>query len=562
MTRQTTIDSIKQDADVSVLIIGAGVNGIGVFRDLAQQGVDALLVDKADFCSGASAASSHMMHGGLRYLENGEFRLVREALHERNRLLINAPHYVHPLPTTIPIFKWFSGLFNAPMKFLGLLDRPSERGAITIKAGLTMYDIFARAQRVMPTHSFTGKEGSLKKRPKLNPDIICTATYYDAYTPYPERMCMEMVLDAQALNPQSRAVNYMSAVSAEGDTVTLRDEISGETLTVRPRLVVNAAGPWIDLTNKALKRQSNFIGGTKGAHLVIDNPELHTATAGHEMFFENADGRITLFFPLLDKVLLGTTDIPVDNPNTVEITEAEIDYMLEAVRVVFPAIPVDRSQIVFAFTGVRPLPSMDAATAGQISRDHSIRTTDPADGINFPIFSLVGGKWTTFRAFAEQTTDVLLPRLGVSRKADTTALAIGGGKDYPQSEAAKQAWLDQLQAQTQVDSARLRVLFERYGTYAAKVAAYLAAGQDSPLNYAPSYSQREILFLIENEQVTRLDDLILRRTLFGMLGQVTAPLLDELAALAAASLGWTAEQTQAEVQHTHDLLTQHHRARL
>lgn len=562
MTRQALIKSIQDNPDVSVLIIGGGVNGIGVFRDLAQQGIDALLVDKGDFCSGASAASSHMMHGGLRYLENGEFRLVREALHERNRLLINAPHYVHPLPTTIPIFKWFSGLFNAPMKFLGLLDRPSERGAITIKAGLTMYDIFARAQRVMPTHSFTGKAESLKKRPKLNPDIICTATYYDAYTPYPERMCMEMVLDAQALNPESRAVNYLSAVGAAGDRVQLRDELTGQVVEVRPRLVVNAAGPWIDFTNKALKRETRFIGGTKGAHLVIDNPELHTATAGHEMFFENADGRITLFFPLLDKVLLGTTDIPVDNPDQVEITEAEVDYMLDAVRVVFPDIPVDRSQIVFAFTGVRPLPSMDAATAGQISRDHSIRTTDPTDEINFPIFSLVGGKWTTFRAFAHQTVDVLLPRLGVERKSDTTALAIGGGKNYPQSEAAKQAWLDQLQAQTGLDSARLRTLFERYGTYAATVAAYIAAGEDASLEHAPSYSQREIRFLIEKEQVTRLDDLVLRRTLFGMLGQVTAPLLDALGALCAEALGWSAEQTQAEIQRTTDLLTQHHRARL
>src|SRR5690606_18752545 len=103
---------------------------------------------------------------------------------------------------------------------------------------------------------------------KLNPDIICTATYYDAYTPYPERMCMEMVLDAQALNPESRAVNYLSAVGAAGDRVQLRDELTGQVVEVRPRLVVNAAGPWIDFTNKALKRETRFIGGTKGAHLV------------------------------------------------------------------------------------------------------------------------------------------------------------------------------------------------------------------------------------------------------------------------------------------------------
>ena len=130
MTRRHALNQIRANPNVSVLIIGAGINGIGTFRDLALQGVDVLLVDKADYGSGASAASSHMMHGGLRYLENGEFRLVSEALHERNRLLQNAPHYVHPLPTTIPIFRWFSGILNAPLKFLNLLNRPSERGVL------------------------------------------------------------------------------------------------------------------------------------------------------------------------------------------------------------------------------------------------------------------------------------------------------------------------------------------------------------------------------------------------------------------------------------------------
>ena len=118
MNRQETLQHLRDQPDVSVLIVGGGINGIGTFRDLTLQGVDVLLVERADFCSGASAASSHMAHGGIRYLENGEFRLVREAVQERNRLIENAPHIVRPLPTTIPIFKWFSGLFNAQFKFL------------------------------------------------------------------------------------------------------------------------------------------------------------------------------------------------------------------------------------------------------------------------------------------------------------------------------------------------------------------------------------------------------------------------------------------------------------
>ena len=140
-----------------MLVIGAGVNGIGVFRELALQGARVLLVDKGDFCSGTSAASSHMMHGGLRYLENGEFRLVREALHERNRLLRNAPHHVRPLPTTMPVFQRFSGLLNAPLNFLGLARRPAKRGALVLRIGLQGYDWFTRHARAMPTHRFTGR---------------------------------------------------------------------------------------------------------------------------------------------------------------------------------------------------------------------------------------------------------------------------------------------------------------------------------------------------------------------------------------------------------------------
>src|SRR5512147_1842256 len=126
MNRQDTLSELRQNPNVSVLIIGGGINGIGTFRDLALNGVDVLLVERGDFCSGASSASSHMAHGGIRYLENGEFRLVREAVQERNRLIQNAPHIVKPLPTTIPIFRYLSGLLNAPLKFLKLLDKPTE----------------------------------------------------------------------------------------------------------------------------------------------------------------------------------------------------------------------------------------------------------------------------------------------------------------------------------------------------------------------------------------------------------------------------------------------------
>lgn len=557
-TRQEILDTLRADPGVAVLIIGGGINGIGTFRDLALQGVDVLLVDKADFCAGASAGSSHMVHGGLRYLENGEFRLVREALTERNRLLQNAPHYVHPLPTTIPIFNWFSGMLNAPLKFIRLRDKPSNRGAIIIKMGLTMYDLFTRGQQTLPTHKFASRKKSLEQRPKLNPDIICTATYYDAWMPYPERICLELILDAEASTPDARALNYVSAIGGSGDEVTLRDELTGETVTVKPRIVVNAAGPWIDLANDQLGQRTKFIGGTKGSHLILDHPELRAATLGHEMFFENVDGRICLFFPLEDRVLVGTTDIPIDNPDDARCTDEEIDYMLAMVRHVFPEITLTRDHIVFYFTGVRPLPASDAATPGQISRDHSIRATEPDGRLNFPILSLVGGKWTTFRAFAEQVTDKLLDRLGQKRRASTAALPIGGGKNFPRTEAEQTRWAAVISEKTGVPQERLVVLLTRYGTRAEAIAQHIAAGQDAPLVHHPDYSRREIAFVAQQEKVLRLEDFLLRRSLLAMTGKVSAASLEEVAAVLADALGWTEDKTRAEVQRTVDLLHTHH----
>ena len=562
MTRQETLDAIRQKPEATVLIIGAGINGIGVFRDLALQGVDVLLVDRGDFCAGTSAASSHMVHGGVRYLENGEFRLVREAVHERNRLLQNAPHYVRPLPTTIPIFKWFSGLFNAPLKFLGWLDKPSERGAVVIKTGLMLYDAYTRAQATVPKHRFAWRQASLQQYPRLNPDILCTATYYDGAMRTPERIALELILDGEADFPAASAVNYLSVTGATGPTVTLRDEVSGQTFDVSPKIVINAAGPWIDLTNRAMRRETRFIGGTKGSHLVLNHPELRQAIGEHEFFFENKDGRIVLIYPLLDKVLIGASDLPVDDPDQARCAEEEVDYFLSMARHVFPAIHLERSHIVFRFSGVRPLPTSEAATAGQISRDHSVRVIEPDQEIGFPIYSLIGGKWTTFRAFAGQTTDLVLARLGLTRRRSTADLPIGGGRDYPRTAAAQQEWLAGVQARSPLPFERLKTLFERYGTRAEEIATFIAAETDHPLTHKPDYSQREVIFLALREKVVHLDDLVLRRSLLAMLGELTAPLVRELAQVAGQALGWPAAGQEAEIARTCQLMAEHHGVRL
>ena len=563
MNREETLQAVKDKPQVSALIIGGGVNGIGTFRDLALQGIDALLVDRGDFGSGASAASSHMLHGGLRYLENGEFRLVKEALRERNRMLDNAPHYAKPLRTTIPIFRRFSGLWNAPLKFFNLLNRPGERGAVVIKLGLTFYDFLARGHQKMPSHEFRMRSAALAEYPQLNPEIICAATYYDAWMPYPERICLEMTLDAEASHADCHALNYVSAAAADDESVTLKDELSGETFRVYPKVVVNAAGAWIDFVNQRLgQSQDRFIGGAKGSHLILDHPDLLAATGGSQIFFENDDGRIVLIFPYLGRVMVGTTDIRIENPDDAVPTEAEMDYLLGMIDRVFPTIQVNRSHIVFSFAGVRPLPYSEGGATGQISRDHSIQTISAAHRRRYPIHSLVGGKWTTFRAFAEQITDRVLEDLGQPRKASTQNVSIGGGRGYPRSRAAQEIWLRRLQTVSELPLERLRQLFERYGARAADFADYISRANDQPLTHHPRYSRREIEFILKTEKPTRLDDLVLRRSVIAMLGELNRDLLDELAELSAQSLGWTAERQQQEIAHTIKTLRRKHRVDL
>ncbi|MFH2039912.1 MAG: glycerol-3-phosphate dehydrogenase/oxidase [Chloroflexota bacterium] len=554
MNRNEILVSLKTQSP-DVLIVGGGINGIGTFRDLALNGVNVMLVDRADFCSGASAASSHMAHGGIRYLENGEFRLVREAVQERNRMIENAPHMVRPLLTAIPIFKVFSGLLNAPLKFLGWLEKPSERGALVIKIGLIFYDAFTRAQKTVPPHRFIGKKKAISEFPGINPGIRYMATYYDGSILSPERFALELLLEGEAEGEHAKALNYVSLQGVEGKIVKLKDEIHGVVYEVSPRLIVNATGPWIDLANQCLGLSTRYIGGTKGSHLVLDHPELHQAIGEHEIFFENKDGRIVLIFPLLDKVLIGTSDLPIDDPDNVRCTQAEINYFLGMLERVFPDIKVDPSQIIFRFSGVRPLAQTQARNAGQITRDHHIQEDRLAD---LPVYSLVGGKWTSYRIFSEQVTDKALAYLGLSRKQGTASLPIGGGRDYPHGMDEIKKWLDDFEKSTGIKRKQVEVLFRRYGTHASRVAAFMKLEKDVPIKTWPNFSRREILYLVKNEKILHLDDLLLRRTLLAYLGELSLPLIEELADAVGAGLDWNSSQKKTEVKRALSILKDLH----
>lgn len=549
MNRSHTLAGLRDRPDIAVLVIGGGINGISVFRELALQGVDVVLAEKGDYCSGASAALSRMVHGGLRYLENGEFKLVRESLLERDRLLKNAPHYVAPLPTTVPIFDMFSGLANGAVRFLGLTRRPSRRGALVIKTGLAMYDLFTSARRLMPTHRFRGRAETLKTWPAINPAIRNSATYYDAWVSRPERLGLEMLLDATASG--ARALNY-AQVSSTGDGLAITDTLTGERLPVRAQLVVNATGGWIDLTNKAIGAAAQrMMGGTKGSHLIVDSSELLEALGGHMVYYENEDGRICILFPYLGKVLVGSTDIRVDDPDQVRCEEDEQRYMLQSLAFVFPLIKIADDQIVFRFSGVRPLPASEDSFTSRIPRDHFCEFVE-ANGHLPAMLCMIGGKWTTFRSFGALAADSVLERLGLERSVSTDDMAIGGGRDFP---ADPESWCASFALEHGLPVERARMLLRRYGTSAGKVFAHPAGEQMLPLS---DYSASEIRYIIECEQVECLADLFLRRTTIAISGELSFDLINAVLDILAAHKGWSAGEAAAECSTFLALLADRH----
>ncbi|MEX0956683.1 MAG: glycerol-3-phosphate dehydrogenase/oxidase [Rhizobiaceae bacterium] len=550
--RDSKLDLIRRDGRFDAIVVGGGINGIGVYRELAAQGLRVLLVERNDFCSGCSAAPSRMIHGGLRYLENGEFELVRESLRERDALLSNAPHMVRPLPTTIPVNSIFSGLLNGTASFLGLSRPPSSRGAIPVKIGLAMYDWITRGRRAIPKHTFRGRDKTLQLWPKLNPSLRYSATYYDAWISYPERMGVELVLDTERLSPQSVALNHAEITCLE-DGFQFEDLVTGEKLAVEARAIVNATGAWLDDSLEKLAgcntHSRPLVAGTKGSHLVIENFELYDALNGHMIFFENTDGRVCIVFPYLGKVLAGATDIRVDKASRVRCEPAERDYIIDALTAVFPSVAIGGDDVVYSYSGIRPLPLSNQEFTGRISRSHFVHRLDGA----VPHFCLVGGKWTTFRAFAEQTADAVLAELKMTRSTGTLDMAIGGGAGFSADYAGELAGRHGISAE------RASYLVDLYGTRADEVQTYCAGRDDNaPLDSLCQTTAAEIAFLVQHEFVCRLGDILLRRTPLAIRGEVSGALIDRVAAILAAEAGWDDAKTRREVDDFRSELEEFH----
>lgn len=530
--REESLSRIASGAGFDVLIVGGGVNGVAVLRELALNGVSALLVDRADFCRGATSASSRMAHGGLRYLENREFKLVAESARERNLLLKYAPHFTLPLEVVVPLSYYLRGMPGSILRFLGLSNRSGPLSAAGLKGALYLYEFLGRVDKVLPPHRTALHRAAFPKG--LAARYRAVISYFDARIRNPEAMVMEMIEDAMQVSENVACLNHVRWTHGV-DGFTISDSVSGQTVQVRPKLVVNAAGAWVDQVNQALGLKTAYIRPVKGAHVLVRHEELHRRMNNRAFYFDDGTGRMVICYPLDRTILLGTTEIQVATPDDDTIAASETLYLTGALSGLFDDIEITEKNIVAVTTGIRPLQAGGDASVNRANRDHLI--AEDRLGSGQPLLSLIGGKWTTFRAFGEQTCDRILQRLSIVRRADTRRRPYPGAVGIAPGQTGRKEFTRRLAGTFQLASERAEILVARYGAVAERVAAFCDAGTDAPMTSLGDFTQREVRWLIEQRAALFLDDLLLRRTQIVLDGRCTEAVVRDFGALLAAVRG-------------------------
>lgn len=515
-----------------VLILGAGINGAAVARDLAINGVPVCIVDRNDIAYGATSRSSRLIHGGLRYLEYRDVDLVRESLEERERLLRLAPQFVTPLRLAIPIANRLGGLTAGAVRFSGLgrtvvgqsLQPSGPRGLIAVQFGLSLYDRLA-GRSGMPGHS-THRVGPFPDRPAVDPKRFrWLCAYSDAQIIYPERFVLALLHDAQRAADQAgsafEVLTRHRAKLVDGSTIVepCEDALnSASSRELRPSVIVNATGAWGDRTLELLgltEPQPKLFAGTKGSHLFTTHRPLIDAMRGQGIYAEASDGRLVFILPCADGVLIGTTDEPFDeSPDRAVATAAEVDYLIRMVNDIFPQVAFQRDHVEMHHAGVRPLPNVRTDAVAAIPRGHSIEETSIDD---FDVLTLVGGKLTTCRALAEEVTDRVLDRLHRKRSESTRERLLPGASSEDSASDGLQA--EQRVAVRSLLGNRLKEVFGQ--------------SSDGDLKSVPATNLPVdfVRWSIRNEWVTSLEDLVERRLMLIFTPGLQRSTLESLAGL-------------------------------
>lgn len=524
------------DSEPTVLILGAGVHGAGIARELLLNGISVHLVDAFDIAFGATSKSSRLIHGGLRYLEYGDFRLVRESLEEQSRLLSLAPQFVAPLRLHIPTTHRWTGLVRSAVGFFGqsrtpwgkqLAGTPSDRGYWPVSIGLGMYDRLFPDRPLPP--SSTTRVGD-QRVPRVNPRRFSwLSSYSDAQMLYPERFVLALLADAQEIAAErqlSCQISTYTRAEIIDDQWCLKDLRSdGDAVTIFPRCVINATGAWGDETLQQLQvRAPQQFGGTKGTHFITWQAELVQALRGQAVYAEAEDGRLVFVLPFGEGVLVGTTDETfAASPETAVATEEELDYLLRMVNGVMDC-RLTGADITLHYSGVRPLPKSTAGDNAAISRDHAIAEHHVG---TCSVFTLVGGKLTTWREFSEQAADRVLQHLDSPRRAGTHSRPIPGQAKFPASHFERdelwQRWSEEYAAPLSL----ITSLWPLYGTRVARILDDCRGNLGTPI-CETSFTTGIARWIIEHESVRTLADLVERRLMLVFARRLSQQTLAEL----------------------------------
>ncbi|MFO7280891.1 MAG: glycerol-3-phosphate dehydrogenase/oxidase [Thermoanaerobacterales bacterium] len=510
-----------------VLVVGGGITGAGVALDAASRGLRTALVERDDFASGTSSKSSKLVHGGLRYLQNGDVRLVYEALRERQRLLRNAPHLVKVLPFLIPVFTGKGGIIPRQV-------------ARALGSAMWMYDLTG-GLRIGRVHRRLPRERALTHMPTLDERLAWAYLYYDAQAD--DARLTLTVLRTAALDHGATVVNHapVTGLVTEGGQVRgARVDVDGDEVEVRARVVVNATGVWSDEVRALAEgAHPSSIRPAKGIHITVPWEKVRNDIAAVLPVRRDRRSIFVVPWPGEDGTIggpgsvtyIGTTDTDYDGDlDDPQCTAEDVAYLLEAVNDAITGTLTEHD-VLGTWAGLRPLVS-DATSSrtADLSRRHRVTVSDSG------LVTVTGGKLTTYREMAEDTVDTAVRLLGGrprgTRRCRTRSLRLRGAEGW--EEVAEED----------------RHLAERYGGEARVVQAMIEADPSlgEPLVPGLPYRRAEALYAVRYEMATTLDDVLSRRTRARLRNRdATAAAADEVAALVGPELGWSDEDRAAQV---------------
>ena len=504
-------------AHYDVIIIGGGINGAATAASVAARGYRSLVLEQDDFAAGTTSASTKLIHGGLRYLETGDARLVHESLQSRERLLRERPHLVRPMGFILPVYDG------------------DPRPPWYIRSGLALYDLLS-PRKVSPWHSSFSERQLQRFEPSISTDHLKAAfLYHDAQVWSPERLTLEYLAAARASGADLRnhsAVDFIIVDGGRARGVDFHDVLTGRRSTASGRLVINAAGPWVDAVLDATGRSmTRRIGGTRGSHLVVD---LSGRGPKHAVLASaRSDGRPMFVTPWLDHHIIGTTDVRDDeDPSEVRAAAWEIDYLIAEAARVLPGLGIEHRNVLYAYSGVRPLARAgEGVFEGAISR-RSIIADHASEGVE-RLISVVGGKLTTAAELGRQVAESVAQQIGRPRARGIAAL--------PETPTSRAVFLP---PQTQE---HLRTV---YGPRVPEVAAYAAsdASMAEPISAQHRDIGAQVAYAVEHEGARTVADVLLRRTAVGLTRDLGRSAARPTAAIMARRLGWSDDEREQAVR--------------